>query len=266
MNIGIYAYALAAIAAGIVDLVWGRLDPAHQPLQAWGDNVPGQTIITYALAVALVIGGAAMILTRTRRIGAIVLAAAYVATAIFWLPRFYTAPQFLGHSPVVYLGILSGVCQELFVAAAALVVLMGSRPSPLLRWIFGISSACFGVVHLTGIAANTSYVPGWMPFGQPFWVVFTGVAFILAGIAIVSGVLDVLAARLLALMWLIFSACTLLPGLAANPHSEVSWGGNAYNILIAASAWILAAWLAHKSSIGAARILRRWTQRYASQR
>lgn len=246
MKLGIYVYGLAAIAAGVVDLVWGRLDPAHQPLQAWGDNVPGRDVITYALAISLIAGGTAVLVPRSRRAGAYVLAAAYVVTAIFWLPRFYTAPLYLGHSAPVYLGILGGVCQELFVAAAAAAVFMQSKMATALRWVFGISSASFGLVHLTGISANTVYVPHWMPFGQAFWVGFTGVAFILAGLAIVSGILDVLAARLLALMWLIFSAFTLLPGLAATLHAETSWGGNVYNILIAASAWILAAWLAQR--------------------
>lgn len=246
MKLGIYVYGLAAIGAGIVDLVWRRLDPAHQPLQAWGDNVPGREIISYALAVLLVAGGAAILAPRSMRIGARLLAAAYVITAIFWLPRFYTAPHYLGQSAPVYLGILGGVCQELFAAAAAAVVFMPSKMSAALRWTFAISSASFGLVHLTGIQANTVYVPNWMPLGGAFWVAFTGVAFILAAIAIASGILDVLAARLLALMWLIFSAFTLLPGLAASLHEETSWGGNAYNIIIAASAWILASWLAQR--------------------
>jgi hypothetical protein len=36
--------------------------------------------------------------------------------------------------------------------------------------------------------------------------VFPGIAFVLAGLAILSGILDVLAARLVALMLLVFSA------------------------------------------------------------
>jgi len=41
--------------------------------------------------------------------------------------------------------------------------------------------------------------------GGNFWAILTGTAFALAGIAILSGILDVLAARLLALMLLVFS-------------------------------------------------------------
>jgi len=33
MRIGIYVYAIASAAVGILDLLWGELEPAHQPLQ-----------------------------------------------------------------------------------------------------------------------------------------------------------------------------------------------------------------------------------------
>ena len=114
-----------------------------------------------------------------------------------------------------------------------------------LRWIFGLSSIDFGLQHLTAITAvaNTVFVPAWMPFGQAFWVVLTGTAFVLAGIAIVSRMYDVVAARLLALMFFAFSALTLIPNLVASPHDQTHWGGNAYNIIAVASAWILAEWL-----------------------
>jgi hypothetical protein len=45
-------------------------------------------------------------------------------------------------------------------------------------------------------------VPKWIPPGQHFWAVATGVAFLLASAAILSGVLAVLAARLLTVMQL----------------------------------------------------------------
>jgi len=250
-----YVYGLMAITAGAVDLVWGGLDPDHQPIQAWGDNVPGHVIIGYILAVALVAGGAAMLRPRSARLGAGIVGFVYLAFTFFWLPRFYTAPAILGHTAPVYLGILAGFCSEIVVAAAAVFVIAAasangspwlSRVATASRLIFGLSSICFGLNHLAAIQANLIYVPHWMPFGRAFWVAFTGIAFILAGIAILSGVLDVLAARLLALMWLTISAVTLIPGLIAEPHDQVNWGGNAFNILVAASAWILAEWLASR--------------------
>ena len=73
---------------------------------------------------------------------------------------------------------------------------------------------------------------------------FPGIAFVLAGLAILSGILDVLAARLVALMLLVFSALVLAPMIFAFPHDHVAWGGNAYNLTAVGAAWIVADWLA----------------------
>jgi len=64
--------------------------------------------------------------------------------------------------------------------------------------------------------------------------------FALAGIAILSGILDVLAARLLARMLLVFSVLVLAPGPLAHPRNHVAWGSNAYNLAAAGAAWIFA--------------------------
>ena len=204
-------FGAAAIAVGIVDIVWGAFDPAHQPIQAWGESIPGRHAFAYIVGCLLVAGGGAVLLDRMVRFGAGLLAIIYTIVAIFWLPRFYTAPLVLGIGAPAYLGVLGGVCQELVVICAALLLRASASPaSPRtkrlttgVRWIFGLSAIDFGLAHLTGIANNLMYVPQWMPFGRTFWVIFTGVAFILAGIAIVSKVADVAAARLLALMWFV---------------------------------------------------------------
>jgi uncharacterized membrane protein YphA (DoxX/SURF4 family) len=119
-----------------------------------------------------------------------------------------------------------------------------SPGAPLIaRWTFGVCSIDFGLAHLTGIDAVVPMIPKWMPFGGEFWTVLTGVAFVLAGLAIVSGVLDVLAARLLALMLLIFSAFVLAPMIFVYPYNHIAWGGNAYNLAAVGAAWIFADWL-----------------------
>ena len=87
-------------------------------------------------------------------------------------------------------------------------------------------------------------IPKWMPFGATFWAVLTGIAFVLAGAAIVSGVLGVLAARLLGLMLLVFSALALAPLILSSPRDHASWGANAYNLTAIGAAWIVAGWLA----------------------
>jgi uncharacterized membrane protein len=103
-----------------------------------------------------------------------------------------------------------------------------------------------GLAHLTGVKDNAVYVPKWMPLGGDFWTIATGICFVLAGLAILSGILDVLAARLLALMLLVFSALTLVPMIFLFPHRHDVWGGNAYNLAAAGAALILAESLARR--------------------
>ncbi len=247
MRAGIYVYAAGSIAAGILDLIWGEFEAAHQPIQALGDHIPGREILAYIAAIWLVAGGAAILWQRTSRAGAWALAVIYFIFAVFWLPRFYTAPQALGFGFPLLIGMLAGVAQQLILVGAAGVVYAPlaardparlSRRPLLVRWTFGLSSIVFGLAHLAGIREVAAMVPKWMPLGGDFWAILTGIAFVLAGVAILSGILDVLAARLLALMLLVFSVLVLAPGVFAHPHNHIPWGSNAYNLAAVGAAWI----------------------------
>ncbi len=249
MRIGVWIFGLASVAAGVLDLVWGEFEPAHQPLQAWGE-VPGVKVFAYIAAVWLIAGGAAVLWERTERAGAAALTVLYGTFILFPLPRLETAPHYLGHHASVYIGVLGSVAEQAILAIAAAVLWM-SRSGPLspvaarvARWVFGLCSLNFGLSHLTGIPAAAPMVPPWMPLGATFWVLFTGIAFVLAGLAIIAGVLDVLASWLLGAMLLLFSALTLTPGIFATPRNHISWGGDAYNLTAVGAAWIMAAWLA----------------------
>ena len=57
-----------------------------------------------------------------------------------------------------------------------------------------------------------------------FWAWLTGIA----------------AARLLALMLLLFSVLVLVPPLFAGSRDQVLWGSNAYNLAAVEAAWIFA--------------------------
>ena len=245
---GVYLYAFAAAAAGVMDFIWGDFDTAHQPIQAFGDHIPGLAILAYLTAVWMIAGGVAILWRRSARVGAAALASIYFVFAVFWLPRFYTAPHYLGFHVSVEIGVLAGIGTQLIaVAGGALVYASLAAQSPawprtilIARWIFGICSIAFGLGHLTFIQQNTVYVPKWMPLGGDFWTIVTGICFVLAGLAILSGIKDVLAARLLALMFFVFNLVALPPFILANPHRHSAWGGNAYNLAAVASAWILA--------------------------
>ena len=78
------------------------------------------------------------------------------------------------------------------------------------------------------------------PFGPSFWIKLSGICFVLAGIAILSGVLKNVAARLFAVMLLVFEVA-LVPIAVRFPHMHPAWGTNAYNLAVAGAVWIYAA-------------------------
>ena len=248
MKIGVYVYGIAAVAYGMTDLVWGEFDPSDQPLQAWGDHIPGAKISAYIAAIWLVVAGAALLWRRSRRSAAASLTILYGIFVLFPLPRFYWGPHVHGHRAYVYFGVLGDVCQEIILFVAAVILWkslsgrdsVSQRAARLVRWTFGLCSIDFGFAHLTAVWTVVPMIPKWMPFGRTFWAVLTGIAFVLAGVAIVSGVLDVFAARLLGLMLLVFSALALAPLIVSSPRDHASWGANAYNLTAIGAAWIVA--------------------------
>ena len=86
-------------------------------------------------------------------------------------------------------------------------------------------------------SAYGRFVPHWVPFPY-FWVVLTGIAFLLAGLAIVTGIQDVLAAALLALMLLVFEFTVEIPPVFVRVHSQPAWGGAVYNLTAIGACWI----------------------------
>lgn len=248
MRLGVIVYGLASLACGVMDFLWADFDSAHQPIQAFGDHIPGIHILAYITAIWMIAGGATILWRRTARAGGAALAIIYFVFAIFWLPRLYTAPHYLGFRIPVLIGVSAGVGIELIASAggalvaAPLATRTSSGPRAILftRWIFGLCAINFGVNHLDAVADNVLFVPKWMPLGREFWVILTGICFVLAGLAILSRIQDVLAARLLALMFLAFNAFALPPFIFANPRDHAAWGGNAFNLALVGAAWIFA--------------------------
>jgi hypothetical protein len=88
-------------------------------------------------------------------------------------------------------------------------------------------------------------VPQWMPF-RNFWAVLTGIAFILAGSAICLGIRDVVAARLLALILLLFEGFVEIPPIFIRLHNQPTWGAAVYNLTAIGACWIFAEFLASR--------------------
>jgi uncharacterized membrane protein len=255
MKIGIWFYGLGTILTGILNIAWGAFDASHQPIQALGKGLPGQQIMAYFAGVWLVAAGLAILWRRSERIGAAASAIAYVTFTALWLARYYAGIHALGWRIDVLLGVTFGVAQQLMlISPAALIYASNASPDPLLqkrtalaaRWMLGVPPIIFGLFHLVGLRIFATIVPPWMSFGY-FWAALTGIAFILAGIAICSGIKDRLAARLLALMLLLFDGLVEIPPVFTRLHDQPTWGAAVYNLTAIGACWIFAEFLASRA-------------------
>jgi hypothetical protein len=258
MKVGVWFYGLGTSLTGILDIAWGAFDASHQPIKALGKDLPGQHILACVAGAWMVAAGLAILWRRSARIGAAASAIVYLIFTAFWLPRYYAGIHTYGWRIDVLLGISFGLAQQVFLVAPAAIVFAStaSPDSPLqrraaiaARWMLGLPPIVFGLFHLAAIHVFASIVPQWMQFGN-FWAVLTGVAFFLAGSAICSGIMDVLATRLLALMLLLFEGFVEIPPIFVRLHNQPTWGAAVYNLAAIGACWIFADFLTSRADRG----------------
>lgn len=225
---GTIVFGLASFALGVIDLAFGDFASVWQPIQAFGD-VPFRHTLSIICAMTLALGGAASLWERSARIGTAMLAAVYFAFAIMWLPRVIGFPRIFGT--------WSGFTEEFAYVTACAIALGFAKIG---RAVFAVCLLVFGCAHFFALPQTAQLVPAWLAPGQTFWAAFTGAAFLLAGIAMLTRIRDVLAARLATAMFVVFGALVWLPSLIAHPALHTVWAGNAINLAMAGAAWIAA--------------------------
>ena len=234
------------MALGLIGLVWGDFATVWQPVQP---TVPHRTLLAYLFGAALLAGGTAIQWRRSARVGLAVVAGMHMIAALAWLPRIIHYPQLFG----VWSGFAEQFC---LVTAAAIAYAALTRDGPpsatrvaeVSRVLFGICAVMFGIVHFTALPQTANMVPSWLPPNQRFWAILTGLAHVMAGLAILSGVQAALASRLFTAMLLTFGALVWLPSLIASPTKHMVWAGNAINLAIAGAAWMVADWISATSA------------------
>ena len=110
-------------------------------------------------------------------------------------------------------------------ASAQIAPALSSRLQYAGRAVFGLCLFSFGWAHFAYLDRTVSMVPGWLPPSQMFWAWFTALAAIAAGLAFISGVQALLAARLLTLMYVIFQIFVHTPIVMAGHTNALQLGG-----------------------------------------
>jgi uncharacterized membrane protein len=239
-ELGRWVYGAAAVALGVLAMAWGDFPPIWHPL-------PDPPAVAYPAAILFVLGGTALPSRRTGRLAALLLAALYLIFIVGWISRVVAAPDEFNR--------WLGVSEQLAVMLGAIAcwVLADGGRSPgserialACRILFGLCCFGFGAAHFLFSRETAAFVPDWLPPSQIFWAYATGVADILAGLALVSGVLALLAARLLTAMFVGFGLHVWLPALSVPSDPLFAWGGNVANLTLVAAAWAVADLIARR--------------------
>jgi hypothetical protein len=227
-KLGRHVFGVAALAVGLITLVWHDYNEWHQ-----------LRYIVYAAAVAQIFGGAAIQFRRIAKTGAVVLAAAYLIFALLCLPGIVANPQ-------IYNGWGNFFEQFSLVTGAAIIfACLSSAWSPetlprISRILFGVCVASFTLEQAAYLGATANLVPKWVPPSQMFWAVTTTVFFALAAVALLTNRMALLAARLLTMMLVSFGLLVWVTLLLSDPHNHTNWAETAETFAIAGAAWILA--------------------------
>jgi hypothetical protein len=227
-NPGRHVFGVAALAFGVITLVWRDYNGWQQP-----------RYLVYAAAAGLILGGAAIQFRRAAKTGAAVLSAIYVVFALQCVPGIVAAPR-------IYNSWGNFFEQFSLVTGAAIVYArFSSTWSPetlnrIGRILLGICTASFALEQKYYLQPTATLVPKWLPPSQMFWAVATTVFFALAAVALLTNLMPLLAARLLTLMLVIFGLVVWIPLLLLDLHSHTNWSETAETFTIAGTAWILA--------------------------
>ena len=232
-------YGLGIIALGTVCLAFGDFHPG-QPVPK---DFPARTTLAYAVALFMLMAGAAIEWRRTRTVAAAAITTYWTLIVVLLM----NGRVWLAH--VAEFGPYESLAIQLAIAAGGLIVYAESanldtaRAANLVRiarFAFGLCLLVFGTAHFVYMNLTAPLVPKWLPPSQEFWGYATGVFHILGGLALITGVHARLAAILLTVMYAAFTPLVHLPLLFGDPHNHFFWSENAVNIALAGAAWVVA--------------------------
>jgi uncharacterized membrane protein YphA (DoxX/SURF4 family) len=187
------------------------------PLPAF---LPGGDIWAVVMAILLISCGVMLLTPWHVRDTSLTLAAVLMGAALLHL---------LHMGSVLHDGTARTQFLEPVAMATAAFVLYGLAHHPdrlylfiAARVLFAFTMIAFGAQHFAYAGYLASLVPWWVPF-HVYWVWATGAAFILVGIAMISGILARPATIALAVMFLLFLVILHIPRILADRHNEDEW-------------------------------------------
>jgi hypothetical protein len=107
------------------------------------------------------------------------------------------------------------------------------------RVLYGVSLIPFGLAHFMYLNATTVLIPHWLGWPEA-WAIFTGSAFIAAGLGVTFGVFARLAAALSTAQMGLFSVLIWIPLRLDHTLNDFQWGEFVVTFVLTACAWVVA--------------------------
>jgi uncharacterized membrane protein len=175
-------FAIAMLAFGIQYAVNGRLADGLPPVPYWiVTSSTGNHIAAYLTAAILVVTSLAILFDRMLRTASLLLGVFTIFICCFHLTHL--------HDVIHDAGVRTGFLEPLALGAGALILhalthpIRRPRSLAIGRVLYGVAMIIFGIQHFEVFKFIVGLVPAWIPFHK-FWAVFTGIVFIVAGLAI----------------------------------------------------------------------------------
>ena len=130
---------------------------------------------------------------------------------------------------------------------------LGDKGVRIARVFYGLALLAFGFSHFAYMQNTTELIQPWLLW-PVFWACFTGIAYLAAGAAVLSGVWARLAALLSTLQMAGFLLLVWFPLILAGKMDDFNWGEVVVNCALVAGAWVVVdsyrgvAWLAQGKS------------------
>ncbi|HEX7129147.1 MAG TPA: hypothetical protein VF217_03645 [Rhodanobacteraceae bacterium] len=244
VGVGQVVFALTMVAIGVLGFVQGDFVQIWKPVpKAW----PAREALVYLCAAISLVCGAGLLWRRTALPAARVLFFWLLAWMLVFKLRFIVlAPTTEGAYQT------NGVNAVIVAGAWVLYARLGSHWDRrylgffsgdtglrAARVLYGLAMLAFGLSHFFYLGLTAPLVPAWLPW-HVGWAYFTGCTYLVAGVAIVSGIWAKPAIILSALQMGLFTVLVWPPLALAGTITASQWGEFTASCVLTAAAWAVA--------------------------